>query len=521
MKRNSIKILKDNFVYFLSLGLLSVLVLLGILIPEPFQKFTGLLCDKITTNLGWFYLLLVTGILIFCIFLIVSPIGQITLGDPNSKPDHDTKSWIAMMFSAGMGIGLVFYGAAEPLSHFAVLTPNAPAGSQEALADALRFTFFHWGIHAWAVYALIGLALAYFGFRKKENYLLSVTLKPLLGKYENKSVANIIDTITIVATVIGVATTLGFGAAQINGGLNYLFGIPNNILVQTIIIIITTGLFMMSALSGIGKGVKILSNINLILAIGLLAITIVIGPSVRIFDNLTESIGTYLQNFFRMSFRSAAFDGTKREWINSWTIFYWAWWISWSPFVGVFIARISRGRTIREFLTVVLLIPTLLSFLWFSSFGTLSTSLQNSGVDLTKFATEEVLFATFSHYKGGMLLSLIAIILVTTFFITSADSATYVLAMLSEDGNLLPSNRKKLIWGILLAVIAVALLFSGGLMALQNTLIIVALPFSFVTILIMASLLKELNHEKTEMGLKITPERLPEKDHPFKSYEEE
>lgn len=514
------EILKEHFVYFLSLGLLSVLVLLGIIIPEPFQRLTEFLRDKITVNFGWFYLLLVTGILIFCVFLILSPIGQIRLGSPKSEPEHDSMSWIAMMFSAGMGIGLVFYGAAEPLSHFAVMTPLAPKGSQEALADAFRFTFFHWGIHAWAVYAIIGLALAYFGFRKQEKYLLSVTLKPLLGDRANGWIGKVIDTITIVATVIGVATTLGFGAMQINGGLSYLFGIPNNIVTQTIIIVITTALFVMSAMSGLGKGVKILSNVNLILAIGLLAVAIVIGPTVRIFDNMTDSIGAYLQNFFRMSFRSAAFDGTKRGWINSWTIFYWAWWISWSPFVGVFIARISKGRTIREFLTVVLLIPTLLSIIWFSTFGTLSTSLQDAGINLSEFATEEVLFATFNNYLGGNILSFIAIILVSTFFITSADSATYVLAMLSENGNLLPSNRKKIIWGILLSAIAIVLLFSGGLAALENTLIIVALPFSVVMIFVMISLLKELNHEKKKMGLKIRPERLPEEDEPFKSYDD-
>lgn len=400
------------------------------------------------------------------------------------------------------------------------MTPLAPKGSQEALADAFRFTFFHWGIHAWAVYAIVGLALAYFGFRKQEKYLLSVTLKPLLGDRAKGWIGKVIDTITIVATVIGVATTLGFGAMQINGGLSYLFGIPNNIMTQTIIIVITTALFVMSAMSGLGKGVKILSNVNLILAIGLLAVAIVVGPTVRIFDNMTDSIGAYLQNFFRMSFRSAAFDGTKRGWINSWTIFYWAWWISWSPFVGVFIARISKGRTIREFLTVVLLIPTLLSILWFSTFGTLSTSLQDAGINLSEFATEEVLFATFNNYLGGNILSFIAIILVSTFFITSADSATYVLAMLSENGNLLPSNRKKVIWGILLSAIAIVLLFSGGLAALENTLIIVALPFSVVMIFVMISLLKELNHEKKKMGLKIRPETLPEEGEPFKSYDD-
>lgn len=498
---------------------MSILVLMGVAIPKQFQKFTANLRDAITVNFGWFYLLLVTAILLFCIFIIVNPVGQIRLGNPNSKPEHNTVSWIAMMFSTGMGIGLVFYGAAEPLSHYAVSTPNAPKGTKEALADSFRFTFFHWGIHAWAIYALVGLALAYFGFRKQEKSLLSVTLKPLLGVHSDGFIGKIVDIITIIATVIGVATTLGFGAAQINGGLSFLFGIPNNIISQSIIILITTVLFIMSAMSGLGKGVKILSNVNLILALGILALSIVIGPTVRIFDTLTDSIGNYLQYFFKMSFRSAVFDDTKREWINDWTIFYWAWWISWSPFVGVFIARISKGRTIREFLTVVLLIPTILTFLWFSTFGTLSTNLQSSGINLTKFATEEVLFATFNEYSLGIVLSIIAIILISTFFVTSADSATYVLGMLSEDGNLNPSNKKKVTWGILLALIAVALMFSGGLGALQNTLIIVALPFSFIIIFMMVSLLIELYHEKEEMGLSITPDRNPKKNQPFKSYE--
>lgn len=511
--------LQKNPVFITSFAFLFLLVLLGILIPSNFQRFTEYLRGKITTDFGWFYLLLVTCILIFCLYLIITPIGQIRLGNPNSKPEHGTASWIAMMFSAGMGIGLVFYGAAEPLSHYVVSTPNAPAGSQEALADAFRFTFFHWGIHAWAVYALIGLALAYFGFRKQEKYLLSVTFKPLLGKKTEGWIGKTVDVITIVATVIGVATTLGFGASQINGGLSFLFGIPNNIMVQTIIILITTFLFIVSALSGLGKGVKILSNINLILAICLLALSIIIGPTIKIFDTFTDSIGYYLQNFFRMSFRSAAFDETKRSWINNWTIFYWAWWISWSPFVGVFIARISKGRTIREFISVVLLAPTVLSFFWFSTFGTLSTSSQASGIDLTFYKTEEVLFATFNNYYLGNVLSVVAIMLVFTFFITSADSATYVLAMLSEKGNLTPSNRKKVMWGVLLALIAIVLLFFGGLAALQNTLIIVALPFSVVMIFLMVSLLKELNHEREQMGLNITPDRYPKKNQPFKSYE--
>ena len=473
----------------------------------------------IGTDFGWFYLLLVTLIVFVCGFFVLSPMGQIKLGEPDSKPEYSTGSWIAMLFSAGMGIGLVFYGAAEPLSHYASKTPHAEPGSSQAMADSFQFTFFHWGIHAWAVYGIVAMALAYFGFRKEEKYLLSVTLKPLFGKKTDGWLGYVIDIITVVATVIGVATTLGFGAIQINGGLSYLFGVPNEMWVQVIIIVVTTSLFVLSALSGLGKGIKILSNVNMVLAIALLAIAIVVGPTVKIFDNMTESIGLYMQDFFGMSFRTAAFNGSERSWIDTWTIFYWAWWISWSPFVGIFIARISKGRSIREFITVVLLIPTVLSFIWFSAFGTMANTVQEGGTDLTGLKVEETLFGTFSHYPLGMLMSIIAIILIFTFFITSADSATYVLSMLSEDGRLIPTNGKKIVWGAIVAGIAMALLFAGGLEALQSTLIIIALPFAVVIALIVVALVVEVYHEKVQMGLSISPERYPEKGQPFKSYE--
>ncbi|MGF3072978.1 BCCT family transporter [Facklamia sp. P12945] len=514
------KKLKEISVYHASLITSFLLVILGIFIPNELSVGTQILKDQVANNFGWLYLLLIPLILLVCIYFILSPLGQIRLGEPDSKPEYSTTSWVAMMFSAGMGIGLVFYGAAEPLSHFAISTPIAPAGSQEALADAFRFTFFHWGIHGWAIYGVVALALAYFGFRKQENYLLSHTLKPLLGNKATGWIGTVVDTITIVATVIGVATTIGFGAAQINGGLNYLFNISISNSVQIIIIIITTILFILSAISGLGKGVKILSNLNLLLAGCLLAIVAIVGPTVGVLNTFTESLGNYLQNFIEMSFRSAAFDRDKREWINTWTLFYWAWWTSWSPFVGIFIARISRGRTIREFLTVVLLLPTLLSFIWFSTFGTLAANVQMNIADLTAFEPEQLLFATFNYYPLSGLLSLVAIILVVSFFITSADSATFVLAMLSEEGNIKPNNRTKITWGFTLSIIAVVLLLSGGLLAIQNVLIIVSLPFVFILILVILSLIKELNHEQREMGLTITPDRLPNSNDPFKSYED-
>ena len=496
-----------------------IVVLLGSVFSKDFQLVTEQIRNYISNYFGWYYLLLVTGIVFFCIIVIFSPVGQIKLGDPDSKPEYSKRSWIAMLFSAGMGIGLVFWGAAEPLSHYAVSAPQNQVGSQEALANAFKYTFFHWGIHAWAVYAVVALALAYFKFRKKEKSLISVTLKPILGQKADGLLGRVIDSITVFATVVGVATTLGFGAVQINGGLSYLFGVPNTIYMQILIISITTVFFVMSALSGIGKGVKILSNVNAVLAIGLLAISIIVGPTLPIMNTFVETLGSYLQEFLKMSFRTAAFDTEQQKWIQTWTIFYWAWWISWSPFVGVFIARISKGRTIREFLTNVLLIPTVFCFLWFSTFGTLSTNAQHHGAELAKLSTEEVLFGTFNYYPFGVVLSIIALLLVFIFFITSADSATFVLGMLSENGSLFPHNKIKVIWGILISTISVVLLMAGGLGALQNILIIVALPFSIIILLIIISLYIELRHEKREMGLYIKPETYPSKEEPFRSYE--
>lgn len=502
------------------MSMVIVVVLLGAVFSTDFQLVTEKVRTFISHYLGWYYLLLVTGIVFFCLIIIISPIGQIRLGDSDSKPEYSKLSWIAMLFSAGMGIGLVFWGAAEPLSHYAISAPQGHVGSQQALENSFRFTFFHWGIHAWAVYAVVALALAYFKFRKKEKSLISVTLKPIFGQHTNGYLGKTIDSITVFATAVGVATTLGFGAVQINGGLKYLFGIPKNIYVQILIISVTTIFFIMSALSGIGKGVKILSNVNAVLAIGLLAIAIIVGPSLSIMNTFVESLGGYLQEFLKMSFQTGAFDTAQQAWTQKWTIFYWAWWISWSPFVGVFIARISKGRTIREFLTNVLLIPTIFCFLWFSTFGTLSINAQNQGAELTKLPTEEVLFGSFNHYPLGIVLSIIALFLIFIFFITSADSATFVLAMLSENGSLNPHNKVKVVWGILISAIAVVLLMAGGLAALQNILIIVALPFSIIILLIIISLCIELKHEKKEMGLYIKPENYPSKEEPFKSYED-
>lgn len=453
----------------------------------------------ITSAFGWYYLLIVTGIVVFCLILILSPVGRIRLGKKDERPEYSTISWFAMLFSAGMGIGLVFWGAAEPLSHFAIDPATEEPGTREAFIESMRFTFFHWGIHAWAVYGIVALALAYFQFRRGYPGLISATLRPLFGERMDGPLGTVIDVLAVFATVFGVATTLGFGAIQINGGLSYLFGIPISLPVQTIIIAIVTVLFMISAWSGLNKGIKYLSNANMVLAVLLLILVLAVGPTLLIMNMFTDSIGSYLQNLPRMSFRSAPLNSGQREWINGWTIFYWAWWISWSPFVGIFIARVSRGRTIREFLIGVLILPALLSFFWFSVFGTTAIDVQQNGMDLTGLLTEETLFGVFSQLPLTWVTSIVALILIATFFITSADSATFVLGMQTTRGSLTPPNSVKLTWGILQAVIAVILLYANGLTALQNSLIIAALPFSFIILLMMVSLYKALSEEQRKM----------------------
>lgn len=493
---------KISNVFWVSTAILLIAVVYGVAAPNNFETITSNIESFITSRFGWYYLILVSLMVSFCIFLILSPIGSITLGKPNDKPEYSTVSWFAMLFSAGMGIGLVFWGAAEPLSHFATNPPIAKAGSDEALKDAIRFTFFHWGLHAWGIYALIALALAYFNFRKEEPGLISSTLSPILGKYSKGKIGGLIDVLAVLATVIGVATTLGFGAAQINGGLSFLLNIPNNFSVQVIIIAIVTVLFIMSAWSGLGKGIKYLSNTNLILAFLLLILMFLVGPTLLTLNLFTDTIGKYFQNIVQMSFRIAPLNSKDREWINTWTIFYWAWWISWSPFVGIFIARVSKGRTIRQFLIGVLLAPSIVSFIWFSVFGTASIHVQQQGkVNLTSLKTEEILFGVFEQMPMTTILSIVALVLICIFFITSADSATFVLGMQTTFGSLTPPNSVKLTWGILQSLVAAILLYSGGLQGLQNALIIAALPFSIIIILMAISLYRSLMKERHELRL--------------------
>ncbi|MFZ0368552.1 MAG: BCCT family transporter [Halobacillus sp.] len=491
---------KVTSVFWITLAIALFSVIWGAVAPENLESITGSIQTFISVHFGWYYLLIVTGFVVFCIYMIFSPYGKIKLGKPSDKPDYNYATWFAMLFSAGMGIGLVFWGAAEPIYFYSKNAPTAETGTPEALNEAMQFVYFHWGVHAWGIYAIVALVLAYFKFRRGAPALVSATLEPLFGDKMKGPWGKAIDVIAVFATIVGVATTLGFGAAQINGGLTFLTPIKDSFTVQLIIIGVVTVLFMMSAYTGLSKGIKYLSNTNMILALLLLVMMMVIGPTLFIMNMFTDTIGAYLQNLPSMSFRLAPNSEENRTWINNWTVFYWAWWIAWSPFVGIFIARVSKGRTIREFLSGVLLVPSVIGFLWFSTFGSSAISVQQGGeTDLSELVTEQTLFGAFDNYPLGLIMSIIAMILIGTFFITSADSATFVLGMQTTNGSLTPPTMVKFAWGIIQSSMAAVLLYSGGLQALQNALISAAFPFSFIMILMVFSLYKALRADKASI----------------------
>ncbi|WP_026905975.1 glycine betaine uptake BCCT transporter [Paucisalibacillus globulus] len=502
---------KVSKVFYVSV-IISILFIIWGVIPDSvlpngnLENVTSKIQSFIVDKFGWFYLISASFFLFFSIFLIFSKYGKIKLGKPNDEPEYSYITWFAMLFSAGMGIGLVFWGAAEPLSHFHN-PPYGEPGTNESAKTAMQYSFFHWGLHPWAIYATLALALAYFKFRKKSSGLVSGILVPLFGEKGKEVWGTTVDSIVVFATVFGVATSLGFGAIQISGGLSFVFGIDQNFLYQLIIIVIVTVLYLLSASTGVNKGIKYLSNANIIFAFALMVFVLILGPTNFILNFFTTSFGNYIQNLPSMSFRMTPFNEDNTQWIKDWTIFYWAWWIAWAPFVGTFIARVSRGRTIREFVLGVLLVPTIFGALWFTVFGGSAIHLEFfEGENIYRYVSElgeeTVLFAVLEHFPLSTLISFLAILLISTFFITSADSATFVLGMQTTGGRLDPPNSVKLVWGIIQSGAAAVLLWQGGLGALQTASIIAAFPFTIIMLLIVVSLLKSFKQEAKEIEMR-------------------
>lgn len=488
-------------VFWVSTIVIFLVVILGIALPSGFEQIANQVYRFTTYTFAWFYLLSVFLFVAFCLFLALTKFGRIKLGQDEDQPEYPFFTWIGMLFSCGFGVGLVFWGVAEPMTHF--FTP--PTGGLEeqspsAARTAMQYSFFHWGISQWSVFTIVGLAIAYFQFRKKENGLISTTFNPLIGKKEKGYLRKPIDTLAVIATVMGVATSLGLGVLQVNGGLSTVFSAPYNSTMQLLIIGGLLILYLTSSITGLDRGIKYLSNLNLGLALGLMVFVFFSGPSVFIMESLILGIGDYMQSFVQLSFRMTPYTG--ETWVKDWTVFYWAWVIAWSPFVGAFIARVSRGRTIREFVMGVLIIPPLIALVWIAVFG--GTALHSDlflGSQIAEAVNENVtsaLFVTFNELPFPFLLSILSILLIFTFLITSADSATYILGSMTTNGNLNPPLFVKVIWGFLISAIAAVLLLNGGedgLQSLQTASLVAALPFTVLLLIISVSLLKVLRLE--------------------------
>ena len=483
----------------LTAGFILLIVLWGILSPASMASVFDTALASITRNFGWLYLWIVLGLVVFAILVAVTRYGDLKLGGEDDEPEFSVGSWFAMLFAAGMGIGLVFWGVAEPISHYIDAPPGVIPGTPEAANAGMRYAFFHWGLHPWAVYSVVALSIAFFQYRREGLALISTSTSALPWKPVQR-MAGLFNGLAVIATAFGVAASLGMGALQINSGFQAMFGVEVSDRMQVAIIVVTAVLFMVSAVTGVERGIKYLSTFNMGLAVTLTAAVFILGPTVAIIDTFTNTLGSYLSELVRMSLRATPFRDSS--WVGGWTIFYWAWWISWSPFVGLFIARVSRGRTIREFIFGTMLAPSKAAFVWFSVFGGSALYMeiwQNVPIaDAVKADVSTALFAMFDAMPLGSVMSFAATLVVLVFFVTSGDSAVLVLGMMSTGGNPNPPARIKLVWGTLVAGIAISLLLAGGLKAVQTATIVFALPFSLVIVLMVVSLWRAIRHDRKE-----------------------
>lgn len=479
-----------RWVFWPSAIIVVVFASFAMVLPETAQSLFAGIQGAIVGYFNWYYVLLATSLVIFCLWLGFGRFGDIKLGKDDDEPEFSLGSWFSLLFAAGMGIGLVFYGVSEPLSHFASPKPGVTGSPGDLAQAALSQTFLHWGVHAWSIYVVIGLALAYAIHRRGRPVSIRWTLEPLLGRRVRGGVGNVIDVIALVGTIFGVATSLGLGVLQISAGLESAGLISSSIFVDLVIIAVVTAFVLFSVLSGVGKGMKWLSNTNLILAGAFVVFLLAVGPTQFLLRNFVQSTGNYLQDFLGMAFNVSAFSGAEGEaWQSSWTTFYWGWWMSWAPFVGIFIARISKGRTVRQFVAGVILVPTLITMLWFSVLGgtALYSQLNGPGGLVGPDGTVDAagaLFATLAQMPAGSVLTIGAIIMIVIFFITSADSGALVMGMLASGGDVEPKNWIRIFFTLATSLLASALLLSGGLEALKTAAIIIALPFSVVMILV-------------------------------------
>ena len=487
---------------FLSSAIIIILaVVIGLIYigqnsAEQAEQLFSSLKTAMSNATGWFFILSVNIFLILVLYIGFSKYGNIRIGGKEAQPEFSRLSWFAMLFSSGMGIGLVFWSVAEPISHYSS-PPVAEAETALAAREAMIYTFFHWGFHAWGIYALVGLAIAYTCFNLKQPLTIRSTFYPLLGDKVHGPLGNLIDILAVVATLFGVATSLGLGVQQVNAGLNHLWNVEEGVNTQILLIIGITGIATISVVSGVNNGIRKLSTLNMVMAALLLLSVLVFGPSLFLLDALVQNIGDYAQKLPALSTWTEAYADT--DWQNGWTIFYWAWWIAWSPFVGMFIARISKGRTVREFVTCVLLVPSLLGILWLGIFGNaaLHQELLAEGSVATAVHDNNAvaIFALLENYSMAGMTSGLAILVVVTFFITSSDSGSLVIDIITAGGKTDPPVKQRIFWAVLEGLVAAVLLIGGGLLALQTASILTGLPFAIVLLFMGWSLLKALRTE--------------------------
>ena len=461
----------NNFVYAFSVLIILIITAIAGLFPKAFGSRAQAIYNFLTNSFGWLFLLIIFILDVFLISLAVSRYGRFKLGDNDEAPEFSTISWIGMLFSAGLGARL-----------------------------AMGYTFFHWGISQWSIFAIAGLIVAFFQFRKKRNGLISTAMEPVFGEAYKRPFRNIIDILAIIATVMGIATSIGLGILQIGGGLNYVFHIPNTNVTKIGITILMVCIFLGSALTGLNRGVKWLSNINIGLGALLLSFMLIFGDLKFIVESYTLAIGDYITHFVEYSLRINPYQGDN-SWVQKWTVFYWAWVISWSPFIGGFVARVSRGRTIREFVVGVLLVPPLISFSWIAGFGGTALKIALGGDPIANVVDKDytvALFELLSKFPISDITSALAITLIFIFIVTSADSTTHIVASMATGGEENPKVKHKVIWGLLIGAISVAMTIAGGLTSLQSAAVVTGLPFSIILLLMIFSLMRALRREHTK-----------------------
>ncbi len=484
-------------VFGFSAGLIVLFIIVTLSNLETADATFNAIKDFITVTFGWFLILCVQSFLILCIYLSVSRFGHIRIGGPGARPHYTRPAWFAMLFSAGMGIGLMFWGVAEPALHFQ--NPPGQTGlTPQAAERAMDLSFLHWGFHAWAIYALVGLSLAYFCFNKGLPLTVRSAFYPVIGDRIDGPIGNLIDILAVVATLFGVATSLGLGVSQINAGLSYLFDVAISPGIQMVLIAVITAFATLSVVSGIDRGIKLLSQFNLLAALVLLVFLLLLGPTLFLVKSFVQNTGHYLQNLLTLGSWTEAY-AREPGWQGNWTVFYWSWWIAWSPFVGMFIARISYGRTVREFLLGVLVVPSMLTFFWFSVFGGSAIYealyIDQSILQAVNSNVATALFELLSDFPLTALTSLIAMMLVFVFFVTSSDSGSLVIDIITSGGNLDPPVAQRVFWAISEGVVAAVLTIGGGLTALQTASITTGLPFAVVLVLMSWGLLQAFRKE--------------------------